>query len=201
EALVGTGRLEPATSAAGPPRAAARAVDRRERSTHAPYGRSSGPARYLPRVRSCVGRVRGSLLVVHRSWSQAWLRTPAVGKGDPTRDRSRFGFYTAERVCPDSSTSLSRVLDLRFWATLFEMRVGIFVVSASLAGAGVALAQSDWAVDPWSPAFATPRASSGRRSAPALRSRTQAPVEWIDERSPELADPWQSSTIARSRAS
>lgn len=89
------------------------------------------------------------------------------------------------------------MLDPRIRATLFEMRVGIFVVSASLAGAGVAFAQSDWVVDPWSPAFRTMPVSSERASHTALRSRTQAPVEWIDERSPELADPWQGSTIAR----
>ena len=73
------------------------------------------------------------------------------------------------------------------------MRVGIFVVSATLAGAGAAFAQSDWVVDPWA-VTAPNAASSAIRSAIRTSSRIAAPVEWIDERNFELADPWLSPT-------
>ncbi|HEY6727129.1 MAG TPA: hypothetical protein VI197_24010 [Polyangiaceae bacterium] len=76
------------------------------------------------------------------------------------------------------------------------MRVGIFVVSAILAGAGVAFAQSDWVVDPWSPPSVAPSSARSARAAAAPASRRHARVEWVDERNFELTDPWLSSTPA-----
>lgn len=79
------------------------------------------------------------------------------------------------------------------------MRVGIFVVSASVAGAGMAFAQSDWVVDPWYPSAAAPTAVQRAHEAAAAapqRGRRQTPVEWIDERNLELVDPWSRPAAA-----
>lgn len=78
------------------------------------------------------------------------------------------------------------------------MRVGLFIGSAVLAGAGVAVAQSDWVVDPWSSSSQTPsgqRASEGdltpvSQTHSAARWFGELPVEWADPRSTEPTDPW-----------
>lgn len=74
------------------------------------------------------------------------------------------------------------------------MRVGIFLVSASVAFAGVAFAQSDWVVDPWSrPSFTT--------TSSVARAPEAVPVEWVDERDFEITDPWPNSTPSSRGAS
>lgn len=76
------------------------------------------------------------------------------------------------------------------------MRVGICVVLAIVAGAGVAFAQSDWVVDPWAP-VATAAPVAPRAPQQALRvaasSRLAVSEQWVDERNFELTDPWLDS--------
>lgn len=81
------------------------------------------------------------------------------------------------------------------------MRVGLFVGSAILAGAGVAVAQSDWVVDPWS-LPATQQASSVQPAAPAGAAPAaegrfgELPAEWADPRSTEPTNPWSSRPVS-----
>ena len=78
------------------------------------------------------------------------------------------------------------------------MRVGLFIGSAILAGAGVAVAQSDWVVDPWS-SSTTQQASPAQLAAQAGVTPAsegwfdELPAEWADPRSTEPTNPWSSS--------
>ena len=82
------------------------------------------------------------------------------------------------------------------------MRVGLLVGSAILAGAGVAVAQSDWVVDPWSSPATAQESSSVQLTARAgVTPASQGwfgelPVEWADPRSTEPTNPWSSSAAS-----
>jgi len=74
------------------------------------------------------------------------------------------------------------------------MRVGLFVGSAILAGAGVAVAQSDWVVDPWSSPTTQQASSTQGGVTPAPEGWfDERPTEWVDPRSTEPTNPWSSS--------